>query len=157
MRFEVECVKEINGRYADRVFVNKVGEKLELSAAGVETALSTHLDGAYRLSREIPETFEEKAAVKSAEQKAKLLESPKKKLAAKAKHLKVAGAGTMAGKEPLVEAITALDAGNTSPAADNGISNIAADAPAKSVESPMVDNVQTKRNAKPPTKNKAGK
>lgn len=108
MRYEVEAVNEVNRRVGDRVFNNQPGDKLELSGAGVEVALSPMMDGAYVLARKIPETDEEKERAgeraKIDSERARLQATPKKKLVAGATKDGIEEANNL-NKEPLVDAI----------------------------------------------------
>ncbi len=131
MKFEVMAEKEINRRVGDRVFNNKAGEKLELSGAGVEVALSEMMDGAYKLVREIPETPEEKAKVEAAEEKAALMAEPKKELVKQAEKLHIGGADSLL-KEPLADAILETKSGATAGMDAPGISHITESETAKS-------------------------
>lgn len=104
MRFEFEALEDLDKGYSDRHFTLKKGESIELSDAGAEVVLSTAFGGGLKLVREIPETDDEKARVRVAEDKAALLKQPKEKLVKQAEKLGLPGAATLA-KEPLANAI----------------------------------------------------
>ncbi|HXG84088.1 MAG TPA: hypothetical protein VNI84_08680 [Pyrinomonadaceae bacterium] len=131
MKYQVESTKSINRRVGDRVFNNQTGEKLELSGAGVEVALSEMMDGAYKLVREIPETPEEKEIVKAAEEKAAMMAEPKKELVRQAEKLHIGGAGELL-KEPLADAILDTKSGAADRMDAPGISHITETKTAKS-------------------------
>ncbi len=131
MRYEVEAVAEVNRRVGDRVFNNQPGDKLELSGADVEVALSPMMDGAYKLAREIPETDEEKARAGAAAAKAELMSQPKEKLVKQAEKLDIAEADSML-KAPLAAAIVETKLGKSTDMETPGISRITESKNAKS-------------------------
>jgi hypothetical protein len=98
MKYEIEALSDVDMGYSDRHFTLKKGEKMEVSDAGAEVALSAPFAGVFRISREIPET------VKAAEEKKSLMAQPKEKLVKKAERLDIPAASSMK-KEPLAEAI----------------------------------------------------
>lgn len=69
MKYEVEATTETNRQIGDRKFIHSVGDRVILSAAGVEIALSKDFNGAYKLIREIPESPGEIRRFKAAEEK----------------------------------------------------------------------------------------
>lgn len=115
MRHELKAKRDVQETSGDRVFDNKKGETLEISAAGAEVALS--LDNAYEHVREIPETPEETAriekreAAEKAEHDAKinkrvetLMKENRDDLLKKAADLGIEGVSELK-KEPLAKAI----------------------------------------------------
>lgn len=117
MRHEFEALSDVEAGQGDRIFSNKKGDALEVSAAGAEVILNTDLAKSYRHVREIPETPEEKARAEekevsaAAERKAalktrvdSLMKSTREELLEKAGKLGMEGVSDLK-KEPLAEAI----------------------------------------------------
>ena len=103
MRYEFEATKDVTAGLGDRIFENKQGDKLEVSAAWAERILTApELKDSYTLVRDIPETPTEKARAKQKELAADLMKQPKEKLVKQAEKL---GVDETLNKEPLAEAI----------------------------------------------------
>jgi hypothetical protein len=67
MRYEILAREDVDDRIGDRHFVVKAGETIEVSAKGVEVALST---GKFKYVKEVPETEIEKKRAAEAEKTA---------------------------------------------------------------------------------------
>ncbi|HRH43723.1 MAG TPA: hypothetical protein PKY82_18980 [Pyrinomonadaceae bacterium] len=63
MRHEILAKEDVDDRIGDRHYVVKVGETIEVSAKGVEVALST---GKFEYVKEVPETAIEKKRAEAA-------------------------------------------------------------------------------------------
>jgi hypothetical protein len=104
MRHLFEATEDVQHGIGDRVFNNKKGEKLELSAAGAEVLLGTpDLAKAYKLVRDIPETPEEKAQIEKQAEKTKLMGVKKETLVNRAERAGLETEGLK--KEEVAEAL----------------------------------------------------
>ncbi|MDQ3747969.1 MAG: hypothetical protein M3367_02975 [Acidobacteriota bacterium] len=126
MKYEVEALADITGGYGDRIFNSKKGEKIELSADGVEIVLSGGFKDvfgdSFKIVRQIAETPEEQEAfdlaAREEKEREKLSGTPKEKLVKQAEKQGIEGASGL-NKTPLVEAI--LDV--KFPAGEQGITD----------------------------------